>query len=147
MFMGPVLLKKYVNRRIYDTEKSAYVTLAEVAELIRSGREVQIRDARTEEDVTAFVLTQIVLEEARKSNFLLPVPLLLLIIRYGGGVLEEFFDKYLEISIRNYLTLKDVFDEQLKKWLEIGLDMSQAKRDVVASMLSPGKGPGGSTAV
>ncbi len=121
---GKVLLKKYANRRLYNTEKSAYVTLNEIADLIREGREVQIIDAKSEEDVTAFILTQIVVEEAKKNNSLLPVPLLLLIIRYGGNILGEFFEKYLEASINNYLTFKKTFDDQFKAWLEMGTDFS-----------------------
>ena len=98
-----VLLKKYANRRLYDTEKSAYITLSQVSDIIREGRQVQVVDAKTEEDVTAFILTQIIVEEARKNNSLLPVTLLHLIIQYGETVLSEFFDKYLELTIRNYL--------------------------------------------
>jgi len=63
-----VVLKKYANRRLYDTEKSAYVTLKQVADYIHDGRQVRIMDAKTEEDVTAFILTQIVLEEAKNKN-------------------------------------------------------------------------------
>ena len=91
-----VVLKKYANRRLYDTEKSAYVTLNQVADLIREGRQVEVIDAKTKEDVTAFILTQIILEASRKKNVLLPVPLLHLIIQYGENVLEEFFEKYLQ---------------------------------------------------
>jgi polyhydroxyalkanoate synthesis repressor PhaR len=119
-----VLLKKYANRRLYNTEKSAYVTLGEVAELIRAGREVQINDAKTGEDVTAFILTQIIAEEAKKKNTVLPVSLLHLFIQFGEDVLSEFFDQYLELSIRNYLAFKKTFDDQFRKWLERGWDLS-----------------------
>jgi len=61
----PLVFKKYANRRLYDTEKSAYVTLSELGDIIRSGRRVEVRDAQTKEDVTAFILTQIILEEAK----------------------------------------------------------------------------------
>lgn len=115
-----VVLKRYTNRRLYDTEKSAYVTLTEVADLIKSGRDVQIIEAKTEEDLTAYVLTQIIVEESKNKNNLLPAPLLHLVIRYGENVLGEFFEKYLQISIENYLTFKRVVDDQLKKWMEIG---------------------------
>jgi len=70
-----VLLKKYPNRRLYDTERSAYITLSQVSDIIREGRQVQVVDAKTEEDMTAFILTQIIVEEARKNNSLLPVTL------------------------------------------------------------------------
>jgi len=119
-----LLLKKYPNRRLYDTERSAYVTLAQVAEIIKQGRQVEVRDAETKEDVTAFILTQIILEEARKKTFLLPVSFLYLIIRYGENVLGEFFEKYLEQTLRNYLLYKTTMDEQFRKWLELGKDFS-----------------------
>jgi polyhydroxyalkanoate synthesis repressor PhaR len=119
-----VFLKKYANRRLYDTEKSSYVILDEVADVIRQGRQVEVVDAKTGEDVTAFVLTQIVLEEARKKNVLLPVPLLHLFIQYGQNVLEEFFEKYLEQTINGYLTYKSTVDAQFKRWLDLGMDIS-----------------------
>ena len=122
---GKLLLKKYANRRLYDTEKSTYVSLNHVAELIKQGREVEVIDAKTKEDVTAFILTQIVLEQARKNRFLLPPPLLPLIIQYGENVLAEFFDKYLGETIKHYLTYKSTADEQFRNWLNLSLDLSE----------------------
>lgn len=119
-----VLLKKYANRRLYDTEKSVYVTLSQVSDMIKEGRQVAVIDAKTEEDVTAFILTQIIVEEAKNKNSLLPVPLLHLIIEYGETVLSEFFELYLELTIKNYLSYKTAFDEQFRKWLDIGGDLS-----------------------
>ncbi|TYT75368.1 polyhydroxyalkanoate synthesis regulator DNA-binding domain-containing protein [Desulfobotulus mexicanus] len=119
-----VLIKKYANRRLYDTEKSKYVTLAEVRLLIREGRGIHVIDVNTEEDVTAFILTQIVLEEARQKNALLPVPLLHLIIRYGDNILSEFFEKYLQQILGNYLHQKSAFDEQFRRMLDLGIDLS-----------------------
>jgi len=120
MAENPLLLKKYTNRRLYDTEKSAYVTLDYVTETIRRGRPIEVRDAKTGEDVTSAILTQIVLEEARKKKYLLPPPLLYLIIQYGENVLTDFFEKYLEQTIRNYLLLRNMADDQFKKWLAYG---------------------------
>jgi len=119
-----IMIKKYANRRLYDTEKSRYVTLAHVAHMIKEGRQVEVIDAKTKEDVTAFILTQIMLEMAKNKNALLPVPLLHLIIQYGENVLEEFFDKYLQQTIENYLTYKRTVDEQFSKWLDMGADLS-----------------------
>ena len=119
-----VMLKKYASRRLYDTGQSAYVTLTQVADMIREGLQVEVVDAKTKEDVTAFILTQIVLEEAKNKNALLPPPLLHLIIRYGGTVLNEFFEKYLQQILRNYLNYKDVVDDQFSKWIDLGMDIS-----------------------
>ena len=118
-----ILLKKYSNRRLYNTRSSQYVTLEDLTGLVKSGHQVEIIDAATKEDVTAFVLTQIILEEARKKNILLPVPVLHLIIQHGDAALGEFFDKYLQKTIQNYLEYKKAFDDQFSRWLEVGTDM------------------------
>ncbi|MFO7556354.1 MAG: polyhydroxyalkanoate synthesis regulator DNA-binding domain-containing protein [Desulfobacterales bacterium] len=127
-----VKLKKYANRRLYDMEKSAYVTLNQVADLIRQGRRVEVTDAKNKEDVTAFILTQIILEEAKNKNFLLPIPVLHLIIQYGDNILEEFFEKYLQQMITTYVAHKNAMDEQFKKWLEMGLDYSKMAQKSMA---------------
>ena len=131
---GRILFKKYANRRLYDTAKSTYVTLDQVAEMIRQGNQVEVRDAKTKEDVTAFILTQIVLEKAKNKSALLPVTLLHLIIQYGENILEEFFEKYLEQTIKNYISYKAAFDEQFEKWLNLGTNLSQAGQKTMAGM-------------
>jgi len=118
-----VVLKKYANRRLYDTETRSFVSLAQVAELVKQGRELEIRDDKTGEDVTAFILTQIVLEEAKKKSLLLPVSLLYLLIRYGDSVLSEFFDNYLEQTLKTYLSYKSAMDTQFRTWLEMGQNL------------------------
>jgi polyhydroxyalkanoate synthesis repressor PhaR len=120
-----VVLKKYANRRLYDTERSLYVTLPEVAEIIRQGRRVEVYDAQSKEDVTAFILTQVVLEEAKNKNALLPVPLLHLIIQFGDNLLGEFFETYLQQIIQAYLAQKAVFKEQFKQWIDSGINVSE----------------------
>lgn len=126
-----VLIKKYPNRRLYDTSTSTYVTLKNVGDMIRKGTIVEVRDVGTDEDVTSFILTQIVLEEAKQKNSLLPSPLLHLIIQYGDNVLSEFFETYLQQVIRSYVSQKTVFDEQFKKMLHFGLDVSEiAKKNI-----------------
>lgn len=119
-----ILYKKYGNRRLYDTGKSSYVNLEDITQAIRHGRQVQVIEAKTKEDVTAFILTQIILEESRKRNFLLPLPLLHLIIRFGENILNEFFQNYLEQVLKNYLSYRSMTDSQFKKWLEMGMDYS-----------------------
>jgi polyhydroxyalkanoate synthesis repressor PhaR len=131
-----LLLKKYPNRRLYDTEKSAYVTLSQVAEMIKQGRQIEVRDVETKEDVTAFILTQIVLEEAKKKTTLLPIPLLYLIIRYGDSVLSEFLEKYLEQTFNNYLAYKSAADEQFKNWLQVGMNLSNMAQQTMEGLAS-----------
>ncbi len=129
-----IVLKKYANRRLYDTEKSSYVTLSQLADYIKDGRQVVIYDAKTKDDVTAFILTQIVLEEAKNKNALLPAPLLHLIIRYGDNLLGEFFEKYFHQVFQNFVNHKEAMDGQFQHWLEMGLNMSQMAQQSMKGM-------------
>ncbi|MEJ2671174.1 MAG: polyhydroxyalkanoate synthesis regulator DNA-binding domain-containing protein [Deltaproteobacteria bacterium] len=134
-----VVLKKYANRRLYDTEKRAFVSLSQVADLVKQGREIEISDDKTGEDVTAFILTQIVLEEAKKKTLLLPVSLLYLLIRYGDSALSEFFENYLEQTLKNYLAYKSAMDDQFQQWLEMGQGFSNLTPFQSWMQLFPGK--------
>ena len=131
-----LLLKKYNNRRLYDTEKSIYVTLDYVTDVVKKGRKVKVTDAKTGEDVTSAILTQIVLDEARKKKYLMPPELLYLIIQYGENVLTDFFEKYLEQTIKNYLMYRNMADDQFKKWLEYGENLSKMNPQAAASLSS-----------
>lgn len=124
-----IIFKKYANRRLYDTEQSKYVTLGAVTERIRAGQQVKIIDAKSKEDVSAFILTQIILEEARMKNVLLPAPLLHIIIQYGDNVLVDFFQKHLQQTIQSYVAYKASVDEQFRNWLDMGKDISKTARE------------------
>jgi polyhydroxyalkanoate synthesis repressor PhaR len=102
---GPMVVKKYGNRRLYDTEESRYVTLEEVAERIRRGDDVYVVDAKTGHDLTQVTLAQIILE-SRGAARLLPVPLLRQLIRMGDDALAEFFGRTLSWSLDFYLLAK-----------------------------------------
>ena len=144
----PIIYKKYANRRIYDTVKSAYVTLEEVAAVVRTGSEIRVLDAKTRQDVTAFILTQIVLEQAKNRNLLLPVPVLHLIIRYGDNVLGEFLDRYLQPIVQTYLQRKQAFDSNFQQWFEMGAEFTEmaqraAKMSPFAGIFNMAPPPGG----
>ena len=124
----PIRFKKYANRRLYNMAESKYVTLAEMAELIRQGHEVEVIDAKTKADVTAFILTQILLEQAKNKNTLLPVPLLHMIIRFGDNVLVDFFESHLQQVIGNYLEYKKNMDAQFRNWLDLGKNFTETAR-------------------
>ena len=129
-----ILVKKYSNRRLYDTEKSAYITLNDMGQLIKKGRQIQVIDAKTKEDVTAFILTQIILEEARKKNILLPASVLHLIIQHGGTLLEEFFENYFQQIIKTYLTHKSSMDEQFRRWIDVGMNWSEMTQKTLTGL-------------
>lgn len=122
----PVVIKKYANRRLYNTATSKYITLNDLSDLIRDGKQVKVIEANTKEDVTAFILTQIVLEEAKSKNALLPAPILHLIIRYADNILLEFFDTYLNQIIKNYISYKRSMEAQFQQWLDLGMGLSDA---------------------
>jgi len=103
--LGLVIVKKYGNRRLYDTEGSRYITLEELAEKIRAGSDVRVVDAKTGEDLTQVTLTQIIIE-GRGAAKMLAVPLLMQLIRMGDDALAEFFGRYVTWALEIYLQTK-----------------------------------------
>jgi polyhydroxyalkanoate synthesis repressor PhaR len=97
-----VLVKKYGNRRLYDTARSRYLTLEELAESIRQGEDVRVVDAKSGEDLTTATLAQIIVE-GRGAARLLPRPLLLQLIRMGDDALAEFLGQYVSWALEVYL--------------------------------------------
>ncbi|MEN9799542.1 MAG: hypothetical protein RL653_3239 [Pseudomonadota bacterium] len=97
-----VTIKKYSNRRLYDTDESRYVTLEELTRKIRSGVDVRVVDAKTDADLTQATLVQILLEEGGAAK-LLPTKLLLQMVRLGDDVLGEFFGSYLGQVLELYV--------------------------------------------
>lgn len=100
----PLIVKKYPNRRLYDTDESRYITLDELTDKIKRGADVQILDAKTNEDLTRATLLQVIVET--KGAALLPTPVLAKLIRLDDDALGEFFGKYLSGALELYLTAK-----------------------------------------
>ena len=100
------LIKKYGNRRLYDTAQSRYITLEELAEIIRGGEDVRVIDAKSGEDLTTGTLAQIIIE-GRGAARLLPVPLLVQLIRMGDDALAEFLGQYVTWALQVYLQAKE----------------------------------------
>jgi polyhydroxyalkanoate synthesis repressor PhaR len=97
-----MLVKKYGNRRLYDTDESKYVRLDEIAERVRAGADVRVVDAKTGVDLTAPTLAQIIFED-RNAARLLPVPLLLQLIRMGDQPLADFLGQYVSWALEIYM--------------------------------------------
>ncbi|MEO7826425.1 MAG: polyhydroxyalkanoate synthesis repressor PhaR [Allosphingosinicella sp.] len=109
---GVVIIKKYANRRLYDTESSSYITLERLAEMVRQKREFKVVDARSGEDITHNVLTQIIMDEESRGETVLPVSFLRQLIGlYGGGQVPSMLPQYLEASLeafqRNQSQMRD----------------------------------------
>jgi polyhydroxyalkanoate synthesis repressor PhaR len=110
---GKVTIKKYANRRLYDTESSAYITLDRLAQMVREGREFEVVDAKTGEDITRQVLTQIIVDEEARGSTMLPVNFLKQLIGLYGNSMQTFVPQYLEAAMdafqRNQSAARDAF--------------------------------------
>jgi polyhydroxyalkanoate synthesis repressor PhaR len=98
----PVIIKKYANRRLYNTKTSSYVTLDHLCEMVKEGTDFEVHDARTGEDITRSVLTQIIFEEESKGQNLLPIRFLRQLIRFYGDSLQSFIPGYLDMSMESF---------------------------------------------
>ena len=111
---GKVTIKKYANRRLYDTESSTYITLDRLAHMVREGREFEVVDAKSGEDITRQVLTQIIVdEEARGGETMLPINFLKQLIGLYGNSMQNFVPQDLEAAMdafhRNQTAVRDAF--------------------------------------
>jgi polyhydroxyalkanoate synthesis repressor PhaR len=95
----PVRIKKYANRRLYNTATSSYVTLDDLAKMVKDGSDFVVHDAKTGEDITHSVLTQIIFEQETKGQNLLPIPFLRQLIRFYGDSMQSMVPSYLELSL------------------------------------------------
>lgn len=106
-------IKKYANRRLYDTDQSRYITLAELAEIVRGGRRVEVVDAKTGDDLTRQVLVQVILDEQERLD-LLPVDLLHHVIRVQGTVQADALKTFLGESLQQFLSVGEAWSQQLE---------------------------------
>ena len=96
---APVIIKKYANRRLYNTGSSSYITLEHLAAMTRAGRDFQVFDAKTGDDITRSVLTQIVMDEESGGQTMLPIPFLRQLIAMYGNSMQSMVPHYLEASM------------------------------------------------
>lgn len=111
----PTAIKKYANRRLYNTGTSTYVTLDDLAEMVRKGEEFVVTDAKTNEDITRSVLTQIIFELENKGQNLLPVSFLRQLIRFYGDQMQVLVPSYLQFSLDNLTREQESFRAQMQK--------------------------------
>lgn len=98
----PVIIKKYANRRLYNTETSSYITLEHLAAMTREGRDFKVVDAKSEDDITHNVLTQIIMEEEARGQTMLPVSFLRQLIALYGDSMQAMVPGYLEASMESF---------------------------------------------
>ena len=114
---SPRIIKKYPNRRLYDTRVSSYITLEEVRQLVLSGEAFEVRDAKTNEDLTRAVLLQIIAEHEQHGQPIFSTALLSQIIRFYGDAMQGFVGGYLENSLKVFLEQQHKFRDQLNSLL------------------------------
>ncbi len=115
---GPITIKKYANRRLYNTATSSYVTLDDLCGMVKEGQEFVVYDAKSGEDITRAVLTQIIVEEEAKGQNLLPIGFLRQLISFYGDSLQGLVPRYLEYSMKSFAKNQ----EQMRLYLQNAFD-------------------------
>lgn len=145
----PVIIKKYANRRLYNTETSSYITLELLSQMTREGREFVVVDAKTNEDITHNVLTQIIMEEEQRGGQnMLPVTFLRQLISMYGDSMQSMVPQYLEASMEAFRKNQQQFQEAMQGAFTSGPFAELAKRNMqmfeaATSAFKPGAAPQG----
>jgi polyhydroxyalkanoate synthesis repressor PhaR len=117
----PITIKKYANRRLYNTGTSTYVTLEDLAAMVKTGEDFVVYDAKTSEDITRTVLTQIIFEQENKEGQnLLPITFLRQLIRFYGDSMQMLVPRYLEVSIESLTREQEKFRNQMAQAFGVG---------------------------
>ena len=111
----PVVIKKYANRRLYNTASSSYVTLDHLSEMVRENTDFIVLDAKTGDDITRSVLTQIIFEQESKGQSMLPVQFLRRLIRFYGDQMQGFLPPYLELSMESFSKAQEQMRENMSR--------------------------------
>lgn len=109
------VIKRYSNRKLYDTQESRYVTLEEIEEMIRAGKEISVVDAATGEDLTSVTLAQIILENERNHRTALPAPFLHQLIKHGEAW-QEFVQRSMKSSLEGIISSQREMDRIFREW-------------------------------
>src|SRR6476619_4052925 len=144
----PIIIKKYANRRLYNTRSSSYITLEDLSKMTREGVDFQVLDAKTGADITHQILTQIIMEEETHGEQMLPISFLRNLISMYGNSMQALMPQYLEASMENFRTNQRKMQETwsasmgpdaLAKLAESNMAMFKA----AASAFMPGANPAG----
>ena len=126
----PIIVKKYANRRLYDTCASSYVTLDHLAQKVRSGQEFVVHDARSGEDITRGVLTQIIVEEENRGGSLLPISFLRQLITMYGDKMQGALPSYLDASMDSFRANGERLREAMESALVVNPFAEMARRNM-----------------
>lgn len=140
---GQVIIKKYSNRRLYDSTNKKYVTLDDIAALIREGNEVKVIDSQTGADISKVILIQVVLESEKNKEDILPVSFLHMLIKYGNKVAKDFFENYFLMMFQPYFSVQENFKKNMMLWQEMGWFPPGVKLPTTPEMMNAFAAPEG----
>jgi polyhydroxyalkanoate synthesis repressor PhaR len=126
-----VVIKKYANRRLYDTSGSRYINLEDIAALVRNGKDLQVVDAKTGEDLTRVTLTQIIVEDAKEQPTGLPLELLRQLIVASDRVGQEFIMWYLKSAFDAYKKVQNTLESRLTKVQSVAMSPLQMMKNFI----------------
>ena len=131
----PRIIKKYPNRRLYDTDISRYITLEEIRQLVLQNVQFRVEDKRTHEDITRSILLQVIAEQEEGGNPIFSTDLLQFIIRYYGDPMQTSIGRYLELSTRLFAEQQHSFTDQLKQMLGQAQQPLQTLKELAESQV------------
>ncbi|MDP8257043.1 MAG: polyhydroxyalkanoate synthesis regulator DNA-binding domain-containing protein [Candidatus Alcyoniella australis] len=114
------VIKRYQNRKLYDTRSSRYVTLEDIAQMIRAGEDIKVIDNSSKQDLTTLTLTQIIFDQEKKTQNFLPQGLLTRFIQSGGESMQDFFDKRIAPGLSSLSTARAEFEKYIEKLVAKG---------------------------
>jgi polyhydroxyalkanoate synthesis repressor PhaR len=120
-----LVIKRYGNRRLYNTETQSYVNYEDLIKLVREGQDIKVLDSTSKEDVTKAVLIQLILEEEKDKHSILPTPFLFQLLRSREESMQGFFTNHLSASFNAYLKTKEEFDNRFRSMLEMASSAPQ----------------------
>jgi len=115
-----ITIKKYSNRRLYDSTNKRYVTLEDIAFLIREGSEIKVIDSQSGDDISKVILIQVILESEKNKEDILPVSFLHMLIKYGNKVAKDFFENYFLMMFQPYNYVKENYKKNINMWQQMG---------------------------
>ena len=151
----PVVVKKYANRRLYNTETSSYITQDNLADMVKAGRDFVVYDARSGEDITRSVLTQIIVEAESKGTSMLPTPFLRHLIGFYGDSLQSVVPRYLEQAMASFAhqqqQMRQAYQQAITPFMPFGMEelsrsnlaMIERAMSLFSSFYKPADGKGG----
>lgn len=133
----PIVVKKYANRRLYDTETSSYITLEDMCKYVKAGKDFVVVDAKTEQDLTRQVLTQIILEREINGSSLLPAEFLRSVIRFYDDKMQNVLQQYLNASMQTFIKNQDQVREQFRSAVTASTRAAASAAQSASSASSP----------